>query len=100
MRSSAEFNEKHTKGLCFWCDKKFEAGHQLVYKKRKQIFMMEINEDSEMEVDDEGTDGNDGNDDDSTPQISVYAVTGISAKGCRTMRVTVQVGKQTSSYAY
>lgn len=97
MRSSAEFNEKHTKGLCFWCDKKFEAGHQLVCKKRKQIFMMEINEDSEMEANDEGTDGND---DDSTPQISVYAVTGISAKGCRTMRVTVQVGKQTSSYVY
>lgn len=27
MRCSVEFAEKCAKGLCFWCDEKFEVGH-------------------------------------------------------------------------
>ncbi|KAF2301132.1 hypothetical protein GH714_020360 [Hevea brasiliensis] len=37
--TSKEFNEKRTKGLCFWCDEKFTPGHKCAMR---QAFVMHI----------------------------------------------------------
>lgn len=41
----AEIDEKRAKGLCYWCDEKFNLGHN--YKRRKQLFIFEVDEDWE-----------------------------------------------------
>ncbi|XP_060170844.1 uncharacterized protein LOC132601798 [Lycium barbarum] len=43
--SSSEMDEKRAKGLCFWCDEKFTPNH--VCKKRKQLLILEVEEDIE-----------------------------------------------------
>ncbi|KAG8383114.1 hypothetical protein BUALT_Bualt05G0151100 [Buddleja alternifolia] len=40
--SPQEMNEKRSKGLCFWCDEKFNIGH--VCSKRKQLYILEVPE--------------------------------------------------------
>ena len=46
MRTSAEFDERRAKGLCFWCDEKFVLGHKC---KQKQLYLVEVNEFSDEE---------------------------------------------------
>lgn len=41
--TSAKFNEKRAKGICFWCDAKYEAGHKCRGKK-PQLYHIEIEE--------------------------------------------------------
>lgn len=39
--TAAEFNDKRAKGLCFWCDEKFEPGHNCKGK-RPQFYHLEV----------------------------------------------------------
>ena len=39
-----DFGERRAKGLCLWCDDKYEFGHKC---KGKQLYLVEVNEGSE-----------------------------------------------------
>lgn len=47
--TTAEFNDKRAKGLCFWCDEKFELGHRCKGR-RPQLYHVEVEEGSEEET--------------------------------------------------
>ena len=77
MRSSSDFDERRAKGLCFWCNDKYEVGHNC---RRKQLYLMEVNEDSEDDNDQEGLWGDEKADEEEVnPQISVHAINGMGA---------------------
>lgn len=86
--TTAEFNEKRAKGLCYWCDEKYEAGHRCKGK-RPQVYQLEvevggdIEEESEDEVDMEGTT--------ECAHLSLHALDGVSF--FHTMRVVGHYGK-------
>ena len=46
LRSGSDFDERRTKGLCFWCNEKYEPGHKC---RQRQVYLMEINERSDEE---------------------------------------------------
>ena len=48
MRSSNDFDDRRARGLCFWCDEKYTVGHNC---RRKQLYLVEVKEDSEEERD-------------------------------------------------
>ncbi|KAK4491757.1 hypothetical protein RD792_002532 [Penstemon davidsonii] len=81
--SSAEMDEKRAKGLCFWCDEKYSYGHQC--GKRKQIFVMEMEDEFEDEDNNEVVSQEEG-DNTSIPLVSLHAMSGI--QNFNTMRVT------------
>lgn len=77
--TSAEFYEKRAKGICFWCDEKYEAGHKCRGKK-PQLYHIEIEEiddmeETEMVVEEKGEDKEDLQ----CAQISVQALEGMNA---------------------
>ena len=40
MRPSSDFDDRRTKGLCFWCDEKFVTDHKC---SKKQLYVVEVN---------------------------------------------------------
>jgi hypothetical protein len=73
-------------GLCYNCDDKFVLGHRC-----KKLFIIEVTTDDDEEVVEEiecaamtGVD--------TTPGISLHAITGVRARGFQTMKVYVSVG--------
>ena len=88
MRSSSEFDEKRAKGLCFWCDEKYEAGHRC---KQRQLYVVEVQEESD---DESGNEKAEKEEEEVKPHISVHAINGIVSKGYKTMRVTGHVNKR------
>ena len=93
MRSSIDFDERRAKGLCFWCDDKYEYGHKC---RKNQLYLIEVNEGSEEEKELEGGGENDSGEEeeDINPQISVHAISGMGTVGYKTMRVTVFIRKR------
>lgn len=54
--TATEMNEKRAKGLCFWCDEKFEHGHKCRGKKL-QLFHIEVEDVEEgQEIEEEEVD--------------------------------------------
>ena len=51
MKSSNDFDDQRAKGLCFWCDEKYEVGHNC---KRNQLYLVEVRENSEEEREQDG----------------------------------------------
>ncbi|PHT55201.1 ARF guanine-nucleotide exchange factor GNL1 [Capsicum baccatum] len=50
--TSAEMNEKRAKGLCFFCDEKYELGHKCASK--KQLYLIDVmDEDARDELEDQ-----------------------------------------------
>ena len=88
MRSSSKFDEKRAKGLCFWCDEKYEVGHKC---KQKQLYVVEVQEESD---DENGKETVEEEEEEVNPHISVHAINGIVSKGYKTMRVTGHVNKR------
>ena len=88
--STAEFNEKRAKGLCFWCDDKFEAGHKC-RGKRPQLYHLEMEESEDINEDTE-SDNLDATVESQFAHISVQALDGSSA--FQTMRVVGHHGKK------
>lgn len=76
----AEFEERRSKGLCFFCNEKYEYGHRCKGK-RPQLYHMEW-DDLDEDADDEATHEADNE----FSQISVNAMAGITEY--QTMRVT------------
>ena len=72
---------RREKGLCFNCDEKFAPGHKC---KIKQLYVLEILPDQELELD--AIDVDDTIDISLTPEISLHALTGIATPN--TKRVT------------
>ena len=93
MRPSIDFDDRRSKGLCFWCDEKFVPGHKC---HKRQLYVLEVDDEKEME--EEIVDGSGEEvrieDEDTNPHISVHAISGATAKGYKTMRVTVYVRKK------
>lgn len=81
-----EFEEKRSKGLCFGCDEKYYRGHVC---KRKQLFMMEVEEDDE--TFEEAQQDLPADETQEEFQISVHALSGVQSY--RTMRLQGQVKK-------
>lgn len=79
-----EINEKRAKGLCFWCNEKYEPGYNC---SKKHIYLMEIEEDAE---------GIECSEEDEVmeteAQLSIHAL--IGSAHFQTMRVVGQVGKK------
>lgn len=85
--TSAEMAERRAKGLCYFCEDKFEPGHRCKGK-RPQIYHIEVEE-----VEDEGDefDGGEGGNTEEA-MISLNALTGTIA--FQTMRVKGYYGKK------
>ncbi|KAH0709730.1 hypothetical protein KY290_011134 [Solanum tuberosum] len=47
MLTSAEMKERKSKGLCYWCEKKYMSGHNC--PKGKQLYLYEVDEEEEEE---------------------------------------------------
>lgn len=83
---SKEMDEKRAKGLCFWCDEKYSPTHKCP---KKQLYRIEAHEveqeegEPEMEVE---------NIEESNPEISIHALTGM--QNFQTMPVQGSVGKK------
>ena len=88
IRPIADFDDKISKGLCFWCDEKYVPGHNC---RNKQLYVLEVSEDIGLEnVEGAGVEEVvETEEEDSNPHISVHAINGIASKGYQTMRVTV-----------
>ncbi|XP_019258306.1 PREDICTED: uncharacterized protein LOC109236565 [Nicotiana attenuata] len=83
--TAAEMDEKRAKWLCFFCDEKYEPGH--VCKARKQIFMVDVNDEYDVTGEDELEQGLEINiESDELMTISLQAFTGVT--GYQTIRVT------------
>ena len=89
MRPSTDFDERRAKGLCFWCDEKFVAGHKC---SKKQLYVVEVNAEEVMEEEiiEEGQEGEEDLGE-VHPHISVHAISGMASQGYKTMRVTIYV---------
>ncbi|VFQ85138.1 unnamed protein product [Cuscuta campestris] len=89
--TSAEMDEKRAKGLCFFCDEKYVAGHKCANK--KQIFLVDVTEE-ELVVEDEGTscDSDSSLELEELMTISLQALMGVT--GYQTIRVTGYHEKQ------
>lgn len=82
--TSADMDEKWAKGLCFWCDEKYTPGH--VCKKKKQLFILEVEEGGEeREVDEYMVEEETCEDSALIPQMSVHSLDGTVES--RTARV-------------
>ncbi|KAG8386879.1 hypothetical protein BUALT_Bualt03G0194800 [Buddleja alternifolia] len=76
--SPQEIDVKRSKGLCFWCDEKFDRYH--ICKNKRQLYFLEVppeeighlSDDSEFEEDHE-----DKEDELTESHISMHAITGI-----------------------
>ncbi|KAG8380554.1 hypothetical protein BUALT_Bualt06G0027700 [Buddleja alternifolia] len=93
--SPQEVDEKRSKGLCFWCDEKFTREH--VCKNRRQVYLLEIPKEEEVEVSEGDDDEHEGEEDTNEDKergeshVSMHDITGIHDL---TMRVTgVMKGK-------
>ncbi|KAF7126621.1 hypothetical protein RHSIM_Rhsim11G0093400 [Rhododendron simsii] len=82
-----DFDDKRAKGLCFGCDEKYFRGHVC---KKKQIFMLEADEEDEIfeDTQQELLQG----DNQEEFQISLHALSGIQSY--RTMRIIGQLKKK------
>ncbi|CAH1437342.1 unnamed protein product [Lactuca virosa] len=78
--SPAEFVDKRSKALCFFCDEKFERGH-VCKGKKSQLYHLEFEEEDEEEMVEEETEINT-----ELAHISLNAISGISS--FQTMRLT------------
>ncbi|XP_021773518.1 uncharacterized protein LOC110737466 [Chenopodium quinoa] len=88
--TAAEMNEKRAKGLCFWCNEKYEFGHQCKGKK-PQFYHIEVGDDS----DEEGEHNENENEMDAEAecaQISLQALDGNTT--FHTMRMMGQFGRK------
>ncbi|XP_022031762.1 uncharacterized protein LOC110932814 [Helianthus annuus] len=85
--TSKELEQKRAKGECFWCTEKFVPGHTCA-RPRKQLYVIEAEDDEEVVVDEIGTDERD----EAEPQISIHALTGIPSYS--TMRVRGSMGNR------
>lgn len=43
----AEFQSRREKGLCFWCNEKYYAGHRCKVKEQKELRMLMVKENGE-----------------------------------------------------
>ncbi|KAG8368991.1 hypothetical protein BUALT_Bualt15G0103800 [Buddleja alternifolia] len=85
--SPQEIDEKRSKGLCFWCDEKFNRDH--ICKNKRQLYLLEVPlEEREEEGDDSEIDEDPDNGEEEITEfhISMHAMTGIH--DYKTMRVT------------
>ncbi|XP_019257770.1 PREDICTED: uncharacterized protein LOC109235985 [Nicotiana attenuata] len=82
--TAAEMNDKRSKGLCFFCDEKYIPGHKC--KNNKQLYLLEVIEGEELEVDEVEMTTGDMVDSNEFMAISLQAFT--SAAGYQTIRVT------------
>lgn len=82
-------NDRRSKGLCYYCDKKYTPGHYLKHKKI-QLYSMEVDDNEEFFEVSEGVIQEEESREIS--QISVSAVIGIS-ENSRTMKVRGVYGK-------
>ncbi|KAH0748653.1 hypothetical protein KY290_027885 [Solanum tuberosum] len=51
MLTSAEMEERRSKGLCYWCEEKYMPGHNC--RKGKQLYLYEVDEEEEEEPQEE-----------------------------------------------
>ncbi|XP_071901048.1 uncharacterized protein [Coffea arabica] len=85
-------DEKRARGLCFWCDERFTAGHRCG---NKQFHMLEVWDDMpEEEEEGSGSEEEDALDEGQLAHISLNAMTTMSVPNFKTMRVTGHVGRQ------
>lgn len=93
--TSAEFNDKRAKGICFWCDAKYEPGHKC-RGKTSQLYHIEVEEIEDCEeqvLEQQGDDIKIDTCDSQCAHISVQAMDGMAA--FQTMRVEAHHGKKT-----
>nr|XP_027126014.1 uncharacterized protein LOC113742375 [Coffea arabica] len=89
--SRAEMDEKRARGLCFWCDERFTAGHRCG---NQQFHRLEVWDDMSGEEENESGSEEDTLDEGQLAHISLNAMTNMSVPNFRTMRVTGHVGRQ------
>ncbi|XP_071905722.1 uncharacterized protein [Coffea arabica] len=89
--SRAEMDEKRARGLCFWCDDRFVAGHRCG---NKQFHRLEVWDELVEDEGNESVEEDDTLDEGQLAHISLNAMTSMSVPNFRTMRVTGHVGKQ------
>lgn len=84
--SPAEFDERRSKGLCFFCDEKYEFGHRCKGK-RPQLYHLELEDGEE-----EPTGKHEEEVDNEFSHISINALAGIT--DYQTLRITGHYGKR------
>ena len=92
--SRAEMDEKRAKGLCFWCDERFTAGHRCG---SKQFHRLEVWDDTPDKEETDTEDEENAIDEGQLAHISLHAMTNMAVPNFRTMRVTGHVERQSVS---
>ena len=80
--------KEELKAYVFWCDEKFVVCHKCI---NKQLYVIEVNVEEDMEEDLVIADEEKDDVEDSNSYISVHAISGIVSKGYKTIRVTMYV---------
>lgn len=92
--SAAEMDEKRAKGLCYWCNDKYEFGHKCA---KRQLYRIEFVDDDEVipAVDNEPHEGDISQaEEEPLAHISLHAMTTAAVPQYRTMRITGHAGKR------
>ncbi|CAL5340382.1 unnamed protein product [Camellia sinensis] len=84
-----DWEEKKAKGLCFKCNEKYTRGHIC---KKKQLYALEVEQEDQEQVEDEGADVEEDQVPEEELQISLNALSG--SVSYRTMRVKGNVKKK------
>ncbi|GKC75805.1 putative nucleotidyltransferase, ribonuclease H [Tanacetum coccineum] len=92
--SEKEMEAKRAKNECFWCTAKWVRGHDCRGKNKRQLYLIEVEEEDEKSEDIGGNDDNGGTRDlmgeENDFQISIHALTGLPSYS--TMRVKGTMG--------